>query len=130
LAQSAGTFSGYTGLHLLILASGGIESSPAPQSATATATSTSTVRSGSNSKVGAIAGGVVGGVVFLALLGVLIFLILRRRKQSAPVPSTYNSVASPEPAMGYNEVKYNNLVPSSAAPGKIYVSPVKHYSTI
>jgi len=38
--------------------------------------------------VGAIAGSVVGGVVGLALLGILLFLLLRRRNRNTPFPSS------------------------------------------
>ncbi|KAF8798153.1 hypothetical protein BYT27DRAFT_7203861 [Phlegmacium glaucopus] len=94
---------------------GGAESSPVPQStattSTATATPTSPVKH-SKSNAGAIAGGVVGGVVFLSLLGGSIALILRRRKQSPPVPSTYDPVKSPDPTISYGDMNYTSVVPA------------------
>lgn len=41
--------------------------------------------------VGAIVGGAVGGVVFLALLALLIWLLCRRRKPQQTVPATVSN---------------------------------------
>lgn len=129
------------------MASGGAESTPVPQatstSAGATATGTSAlanspstptfVGSSSSSKkvnAGAIAGGVVGGVVFLAIVGGLIALILLRRRknlQTARIPSTYTPSGKADSAMAYGDMTYNNVVPTSMTPTKVYVSPVGHH---
>lgn len=115
------------------MASGGTESTASSQptatgTSATTATTTSAAGKSSKSNVGAIAGGVVGGVVFLALLGVLITLILRRRKQSTnPTPyaaAAYNPVVAPEPAMSYANTSYNPSIPSAMVPPKIYVSSI------
>ncbi|KAF1990060.1 hypothetical protein K402DRAFT_247218 [Aulographum hederae CBS 113979] len=51
--------------------------------------------SSSSTNVGAIAGGVVGGVIGLALLGVLIWFLLRRRRRN-----NYNKSSSPTVELG------------------------------
>lgn len=50
---------------------------------------------GSSTNVGAIAGGVVGGVVGLALIGLLVFFLMRRRSKKGTAPSDMYSNAAP-----------------------------------
>ena len=75
------------GVMALKLCSGIATRTPTPTPSPATPTpSTSTpsstaVASGGGTPVGAIVGGVVGGVCALALIGLLAFLLLRRRKR-------------------------------------------------
>jgi hypothetical protein len=136
-AESAGTFVEPIGLHLLILASGGPESTPGgaqPTGSSAAAIATSTAKANaksSKSNAGAIAGGIVGGVVFLGIVAGLVFIIMRRRKSrpSQPTPSTYssvayNSVASPETMMGYADGK---AMSAPMVSGRVYVSSVGHH---
>ena len=105
------------GLHLLILASGGPESTPAAvittsvtilrlsstviatstttaTLTTATATSTPIARS-SKLNTGVIAGGIVEGVVFLGIVAGLAFMRHRKSKPSQPAPFTHDSVPLP-----------------------------------
>ncbi|KAK2591143.1 hypothetical protein QQS21_011181, partial [Conoideocrella luteorostrata] len=77
-------------------------SSTSQTSTSATNTTTQTGDSSSSSNVGAIAGGTVGGVAALALVGVGAFLLLRRRKKSSKsdtsspaAPSTHMSQTQP-----------------------------------
>lgn len=54
----------------------------APASVSQTPTPSPAPASSSSSNVGAIAGGVVGGVVGLAILGAIIFFLLRKQKRT------------------------------------------------
>jgi hypothetical protein len=56
-------------------------------SATATGDPSNTPSEGGKTNVGAIAGGVVGGVVGLALIGLLVFFLLRRKNRQKRAPS-------------------------------------------
>ncbi|KAG9003397.1 hypothetical protein FRB90_011184 [Tulasnella sp. 427] len=72
---------------------------------TAAATSqTASSSSGSKSNAGAIAGGVVGGIALLALIGALVWLIIRRRRQQglAPSPVAYFPPGGPQMAQANN----------------------------
>ena len=110
---------------LLILTSGGPESSAVPQATTSsTPIASSTSPATSKSNAGAIAGGVIGGVAFFGIVaGLVTFIVLRRRKRSSSsglTPSTYSSVGSP--GMGYAD---GSNFPASMGPGKVYVSLVE-----
>jgi len=59
----------------------GSATSTAHSATSSGATATSTPSSGHKSDAGAIAGGVIGGLAALALLGLLIFLLYRRHKE-------------------------------------------------
>ncbi|QRW19269.1 Cell-membrane associated Mucin15 [Rhizoctonia solani] len=74
----------------------------APTSTTGTPTPTS-APSGSNSNAGAIAGGVVGGVLGVALLGVLAWFVLRRRKNASADPRPTNESYSGDGYAGQHE---------------------------
>lgn len=52
-------------------------------STNANATTTPAPSSGSSTNVGAIAGGVVGGVVFIAILAILVWFLRRRKRRNA-----------------------------------------------
>ena len=144
------------GLHSLILVSGGPESSPVPQ-ATSTASTASTTPASPNPNstpdnstpnsvsatshklnVGAIAGGVVGGVAFVGILaGLIAFSVLRYRRRSVLTsPSTNNANALLQPMMSDGEMRYNATVPAmsnvsmTSSPGKLYVSLVQQASLI
>ena len=122
------------GLHSLILASlaGGPESSSVPQATSSsiaivvTSTSTPTSVAATKSKksnVGAIVGGVVGGLAFLGIaVGLIAFVILRGRKRSAPTTSTYSAVAVTSPELMMSNGYHSTI--STMPSGKIYVSPV------
>jgi hypothetical protein len=131
-AESAGTFVEPICLHLLISASGGPESVPGAPTATSTSTAQAKAKS-SNSNAGAIAGGVVGGIVFFGIVAGFAFMMMRRRK-SQPTASTfspqavaYNSVTSPGTVMGYADGKDNFAKPALMASGRVYVSLVGHH---
>jgi hypothetical protein len=80
--------------------------------------------------IGAIVGGVVGGVSFVGIgSGLIAFIILRKRKRFATTPSTYTAYASPQTMMSEGEMKYNSTVPTMTS-GKLYVSPVQRASLI
>ena len=97
------------GLHSLILVLGGPESSHVPQSTSSTnpittsiptsVASTTTIVAATSEElnVGAIVGGVIGGVAFIVILifaGVVgVFIFLRRHNRYATTPSTYTPVA-------------------------------------
>lgn len=72
-----------------------------PVTTTANGTPTSGSDSGSSTPVGAIAGGVVGGVVGLALIALLAFCLIRRRKRqraniaAQPRDAAYHGPPSP-----------------------------------
>jgi len=74
--------------------------------------------------VGAIAGGVVGGVVGLALLGILLFLLLRRRNTPSPPSSSYDPMMASQNAASFGASPYPSnpaspgpYAPSTASPG-------------
>ncbi|EAU88753.2 hypothetical protein CC1G_01126 [Coprinopsis cinerea okayama7 len=81
--------------------------------------------------VGAIAGGVIGGVVFLALLGLLIFWLIRRKRNSkippssmytpqpySPPPPVYSP--PPEQAMAQNQYADGSNFSASIPVPKVY----------
>ncbi|KAK7226353.1 hypothetical protein V2G26_014356 [Clonostachys chloroleuca] len=101
-------------------------SSTRTSSAASTSTSATGGGGGSSTNVGAIAGGTVGGVAALALVGVAAFLLIRRRKKngegsevksSPPAPSTAHpsTTMSPPPP---------TITPSSPGNTTIYPSGV------
>lgn len=111
---------------------GGPESSAVPQatgSSAAIASSTSAAKK-SKSDAGPVAGGVIGGVVFLGIVVVLVTFILRMRRRkrsspSGPTPSeyssvAYNSVGSPATVVGYGNGKLDSTIPSSMGSGRVY----------
>ena len=123
------------GLHSLILVSGGAESSPISQATSTPATPTATATSapsahtsspasqGQKLNVGAIAGGVVGGVALIGIIaGLIAFIIMRRRKSSVSTPSTYIAYGSPQTVMNDADMKYNSTIP-----GKLYVSSAGYH---
>ncbi|KAK7020458.1 hypothetical protein R3P38DRAFT_1214265 [Favolaschia claudopus] len=80
--------------------------------------STSTPTSKKKSNAGAIAGGVVGGIVFVCLAGIATFWFLRRRRRSA-APS--NLAATP---MAYHSTGNTSITPftsfTASPPPKLY----------
>ena len=106
------------------MVSGGPESSPVPQ---ATSTS-STITHSTKVNIGAIVGGVAGGIVVLVAIGGLIaFIIMRRCRASAPiVPVTNNAYTSPQNLMSGLD-NYNSPVPSTMTSGRLYVSPACYH---
>ena len=62
-----------------------------------------------------IAGGVVGGIMGLALLGILLFLLLRRRNRNTPSPlsSAYDPMMASQNAVSPGASTYNPF-PASA----------------
>ncbi|EJT99086.1 hypothetical protein DACRYDRAFT_118358 [Dacryopinax primogenitus] len=76
-------------------------SSTASTTSTATATSTSPPSDSSKPNIGAIVGGVLGGIALL-LIAILVFLFLRRRSKrrtaaaetAIPLPASYSSLSS------------------------------------
>ena len=113
------------------MVSGGPESSPVPQatstSSPTTVTSTHTAAPSKKVNIGAIVGGVVGGIaVLVGISGLIAFIVIRRRRASAPiVPATNNAYASPQNLMSGLD-NYNSPVPSTMTSGRLYVSPA-HY---
>lgn len=108
---------------------GGPESSAVPQATGSSTTIVSSTSAAGNNKsksnAGAIAGGVIGGVVFLGTVaGLVTFIIMRRGKRSSSsgeTPSTYySSVASPETVVGYADGKGDTTLPSSMGSGRVY----------
>ena len=106
------------------MVSGGPESSPVPQ---ATSTS-STITHSTKVNIGAIVGGVAGGIVVLVAIGGLIaFIIMRRRRASAPIfPVTNNAYTSPQNLMSGLD-NYNSPVPSTMTSGRLYVSSARYH---
>ncbi|TFK30079.1 hypothetical protein FA15DRAFT_663423 [Coprinopsis marcescibilis] len=83
---------------------------------------------GSQVNAGAIAGGVIGGVAGLALIGLLIFFILRQKKKNKTPPSAQYAASQPEstsippytpPPMSYGNTGDGSTYPS-ANPAKVY----------
>jgi len=100
---------------------GGTESSPIPQATSATtpvATSTSSSVPGNGKKlnIGAIAGGTVGGVAFIVLVGLIAFIMRRRKSPTTPSTTAYNPYGSPQ--MSGADMKYDSV--PTTPPGKIY----------
>ena len=149
--HSSSHWSALTDLGLWV---GGPESSavPSPQATSSTTSTTSTTSTPTNStsnpvsgtshklNVGAIAGGVVGGVVVVGMAGLIAFLILRKRSRAVPIPSTHNlNGYTSQPMMSDDgEIRYNSTTPEVPAisnmnlsdPGKLYVSLVQRASLI
>jgi hypothetical protein len=113
------------------ITAGGPESSPVPQAtsttsattanATATATATNTSVAGTSKKlnIGAIVGGVVGGIaVFVLAAGIIVFM-MRRRKQSASTPSTTTYAPYSSPHMSGADMNHSSAVPTMTS-GRIY----------
>jgi len=101
---------------------GGPESSPVPQATSATtpvATSTHSSVPGNGKKlnIGAIAGGAAGGVAFIVLVGLIVFIMRRRKSRSTPSTTAYNPYGSPQ--MSGADMKYDSTVPTLTS-GKIY----------
>ena len=122
-------------LHSLILVSGGPESSPVPQATSTkttvtTSTSTNTAAPSKKVNIGAIVGGAVGGIaVLVAICGLTVFIIIRRRRASAPnVPVTNNAhtYTSPQNLMSGLD-NYTPPVPSTMTSGRLYVSPACYH---
>ncbi|CAM1506688.1 Fc.00g063290.m01.CDS01 [Cosmosporella sp. VM-42] len=92
-------------------------------SSSSTATNTGGGGGGSSSNVGAIAGGTVGGVAALGLVGLAAFLLFRRNKnkkpQEPPVASL-NNQQSPPPNM-------SQVNPTSPQPSFAPTSPTSAY---
>ena len=113
------------------MVSGGPESSPVPQATSTkttvtTSTSTNTAAPSKKVNIGAIVGGAVGGIaVLVAICGLIVFIIIRRRRASAPnVPVTNNAYTytSPQNLMSGLD-NYTPPVPSTMTSGRLYVSP-------
>ncbi|KAH9483714.1 hypothetical protein JR316_0003190 [Psilocybe cubensis] len=114
----------------LAQAAGGPESTSVPQSTSATSATSGptptniqppTENSGKKSNAGAIAGGVVGGLVGIALLAGLVYLLLRRKKRQSPPSSVHEPVmASQGPLSSQNPMSLTgSSYPSTPAP-KVY----------
>jgi len=97
------------------VASALLTASPSP-------TGTGTASSGSTSSTAAIVGGVVGGIVGLALIaGVVVFFVMKKRRPQTP-PSTQFTAAPMSPASPsgvYTDT--TPFVPKMAQP-RLYVS--------
>lgn len=118
------------------------ESSGAPQ-ITGSATSTSTPSTSSNSpssgssssKAGPIAGGVVGGAVFIALIAAAAFWWTRRRKARIIQPSqgvtNYTGHGAPTP-MSFNSgsTSVSPFVGMPSVSPKLYVRPSFHFRVV
>ncbi|KAI9571570.1 hypothetical protein HD554DRAFT_2168839 [Boletus coccyginus] len=75
-------------------ASASLTASPSP-------TGTGTASSGSSSSTAAIVGGVVGGVVGLALIaGVVVFFVMKKKRSQTPPSALFTSPTSPAPPSG------------------------------
>jgi hypothetical protein len=105
---------------------GGPESSPVPQpSGTSTTpsayTTTSVATPSKKVNIGAIVGGVVGGVAVIGIIaGLITFMIMRRRKNSASNSSTYNPYASPQTMTSDADMKYNSTPVPIVTSGNLY----------
>ncbi|EJU04643.1 hypothetical protein DACRYDRAFT_114014 [Dacryopinax primogenitus] len=93
----------------LVTSSGGSQSSDTPSHTTNTSNLTGAAPSGGNTAspstqptsptpVGVIVGGVVGGVAILALLGLLLFFLLRRRRSQSELRTTLDISEMDPPA--------------------------------
>ncbi len=74
---------------------------------TAPPTPTATETEGSKTNVGAIAGGTVGGVAAIALVGTAVFLLLRRKKDDGKDSTTNTSPPAPMSQQPYSPVPQN-----------------------
>ncbi|KDR73491.1 hypothetical protein GALMADRAFT_251199 [Galerina marginata CBS 339.88] len=87
----------------LAQAAGGVESTSVPSStggslATPSSSSASPVGAKKKSNAGAIAGGVIGGLIALALIAGLVVWLLRRRRNQSPTSASYQpAMASQNP---------------------------------
>ncbi|KAG9040904.1 hypothetical protein FS837_012959 [Tulasnella sp. UAMH 9824] len=82
------------------------------------ATSATTTNESSKSNAGPIAGGVVGGIFLLALIGVLVWLLLQRRRNEAQDPSVTGYYTTDAGQMGETNyfpaaVDYGTSYPTS-----------------
>jgi len=104
------------------------ETSAAGPQATGNSGSPDKSESHKSTNVGAIAGGVVGGVIFLALVGLGAFYFLRWRKDRVPPSAQFTKphtsekfdlAASPAP---YPRTAMTPALPMQTEPPKLYVS--------
>ncbi|KAF4969917.1 hypothetical protein FZEAL_10141 [Fusarium zealandicum] len=86
---------------------------------------------GSSTNVGAIVGGVVGGVGAIGLIGIAAFFLLRRRSKKQPDPMQQQPGSGPG---GYNPVPQNmagyydpNKAYGTPSPGQQYQAPTVGY---
>ncbi|KAF5377100.1 hypothetical protein D9757_008764 [Collybiopsis confluens] len=83
-----------------------------PGSAPAATSPSTTSGSNGKSKAGAIAGGVVGGLAFVTIATILVFLLLRRRRRKGAVPKERQAldddtaITNPTPFMVNDSVHY------------------------
>ncbi|KAF4453846.1 hypothetical protein F53441_3532 [Fusarium austroafricanum] len=100
------------------------DSSSTTTSAAATSTSASSDDDGNKTNVGAIAGGVVGGVAALALVGLAGFFLFRRRNRNAPAAAAAgDGTQQPPPMAQHPQSPGASFVPSSPS-GAAYPSGV------
>ncbi|KAF4836522.1 hypothetical protein CGCTS75_v001863 [Colletotrichum tropicale] len=74
----------------------------------------------SSTPVGAIVGGVVGGLAVIALVGLAIFLILRKKKKPAQNQNQQPPQIQPQPQMAQNN--YQGGPPPQASPANQYAT--------
>ncbi|KAG9003398.1 hypothetical protein FRB90_011185 [Tulasnella sp. 427] len=92
--------------------------------ATQTASTSTAVR---KSNVGAIVGGAVGGTVLLVLIGVIVWLVIRRRRRTAVDPAVVPSPYYTSPGMG--QAGHDQPLPSAVDYGSSYPSASRaHFS--
>ncbi|PAV24055.1 hypothetical protein PNOK_0112300 [Pyrrhoderma noxium] len=96
-------------------------------SSTSTNSSSSAAGGSSKSKAGAIAGGVVGGIAGVSLLGLLVFFLIRRSKKSKANKTTVANVGSAGADLnGGNGYPGSNVNSPLMAQHDISYSPLSH----
>ncbi|KAF1364389.1 hypothetical protein EJ07DRAFT_99341 [Lizonia empirigonia] len=94
----------------------------------ASATATSSNQPKSKSNTGAIAGGVVGGIIALSALIGIIFFCLRHRRRNAPTEPTRAELAN-NPALDPNSPTYSNSMHSPMVEAPEYSTHADQYPT-
>jgi len=122
------------------MTAGGTDSSAVPQatsstSTTSTATATHSVVLSKKVNIGAIVGGVVGGLAIIAVIGLIAFIIIRKRKQSSPSlitpsTSTYVPYASPQMGSAHSPVPAKIYDPNDPSTYPSYPNPVSYGSAL
>lgn len=97
------------------------------------ATSTPSPQPKSKSNTGAIAGGVVGGIIFLCALISIIILCLRHRRRTAPTPPRAELATTPALSPGGKPTAHNSPYTTSTHSPMVeapsYSSHADHYNT-